>query len=84
MEVIYDLDTEAARTAEKLGPRRWPGPRPPGTDPRFVTMLRDLVVERAAAERGEQPARGRASASSARPGTTAATTAAHPLAPSCL
>ena len=29
----------------------------PGTDPQFVTMLRDLVVERAAAERGEQPDR---------------------------
>jgi protoporphyrin/coproporphyrin ferrochelatase len=56
MEVIYDLDTEAARTAEKLG---LPMARAatPGTDPRFVTMLRDLVVERAAAERGEQPAR---------------------------
>jgi len=56
MEVIYDLDTEAAKTAEKL---RLPMARAatPGTDQKFVTMLRDLVVERAAAERGEQPAR---------------------------
>src|SRR3954453_4367621 len=29
----------------------------PGTDEKCVTMLRDLVVERAAAERGEQPDR---------------------------
>ncbi|WP_405058231.1 ferrochelatase [Kribbella sp. NBC_01505] len=56
MEVIYDLDTEAAKTAAKLG---LPMARAatPGTDERFVTMLRDLVVERAAAERGEQPQR---------------------------
>ncbi|MET7282641.1 ferrochelatase [Kribbella sp. NPDC005582] len=56
MEVIYDLDTEGAATAEKLG---LPMARAatPGTDERFVTMLRDLVVERAAAERGEQPER---------------------------
>jgi ferrochelatase len=56
MEVIYDLDTEAAATAEKL---HLPMARAatPGTDPQFVTMLRDLVVERAAAERGEQPLR---------------------------
>ncbi|MDX6292931.1 MAG: protoporphyrin/coproporphyrin ferrochelatase [Kribbellaceae bacterium] len=56
MEVIYDLDTEAAETADNLS---LPMARPatPGTDPRFVRMLRDLVVERAAAERGEQPAR---------------------------
>ncbi|HEY9333544.1 MAG TPA: ferrochelatase, partial [Kribbella sp.] len=47
---------EAAATAEKL---RLPMARAatPGTDERFVTMLRDLVLERAAAERGEQPAR---------------------------
>jgi protoporphyrin/coproporphyrin ferrochelatase len=56
MEVIYDLDTEAADTAEKL---HLPMARAatPGTDERFVTMLRDLVIERAAAERGEQPPR---------------------------
>ena len=53
MEVAYDLDTEAAATAEKL---RLPMARAatPGTDERFVMMLRDLVLERAAAERGER------------------------------
>jgi ferrochelatase len=56
MEVIYDLDTEAKDTAARLG---LPMARAatPGTDPGFVAMLRDLVVERAAAERGEEPAR---------------------------
>ena len=53
MEVIYDLDTEAMATAERLG---LPAARAatPGIDPRFVAMVRDLLVERAAAERGEQ------------------------------
>ncbi len=52
MEVVYDLDTEAMATAERLGlqARR---AATPGTDPRFVAMVRDLVLERAAAERGE-------------------------------
>ncbi|HWM73529.1 MAG TPA: ferrochelatase [Nocardioides sp.] len=56
MEVVYDLDTEAAATAEKLGleVRR---AATPGTDPRFVAMVRDLLLERAAAERGETPTR---------------------------
>jgi ferrochelatase len=56
MEVIYDLDTEAAATADRL---HLPMARAatPGADPRFVTMLRDLVLERAAAERGEEPPR---------------------------
>ncbi len=56
MEVVYDLDTEAAATAEKIGleVRR---AATPGTDPRFVAMVRDLLVERAAAERGEGPTR---------------------------
>lgn len=56
MEVIYDLDTEALTTAKKLG---LPMARAatPGTGEQFVTMLRDLIVERAAAERGEQPLR---------------------------
>ena len=31
MEVIYDLDTEALATAEKLGLPRSPGPRPPAS-----------------------------------------------------
>ncbi|MFN8195108.1 MAG: ferrochelatase [Nocardioidaceae bacterium] len=51
MEVVYDLDTEALATAERLG---LPATRAatPGLDPRFVAMVRDLLLERAAAERG--------------------------------
>ena len=68
MEVIYDLDTEALATAEKLG---LPAVRAAtaGVDPRFVAMVRDLLVERAATERGEDPParRGRAAC---RPGGT--------------
>ena len=56
MEVIYDLDTEALATAERLGIHAVRAATP-GIDPRFVTMVRDLLVERAAAERGEQPVR---------------------------
>ncbi len=56
MEVVYDLDTEALATAGDLG---LPAVRAatPGVDPRFVALVRDLLVERAAAERGEAPAR---------------------------
>ncbi len=56
MEVIYDLDTEALATARDLG---LPAVRAatPGVDPRFVAVVRDLLVERAAAERGEVPDR---------------------------
>ena len=52
MEVIYDLDTEALATAEELGLAATRAATP-GVDPRFVTMVRDLLVERAAIERGE-------------------------------
>jgi ferrochelatase len=51
MEVIYDLDTEAAATAEKLG-LEFARAATAGVDPRFVAMVRDLLVERAAVERG--------------------------------
>jgi len=56
MEVIYDLDTEALATARDLG---LPATRAatPGVDPRFVAVVRDLLVERSAAERGEEPVR---------------------------
>jgi ferrochelatase len=56
MEVKFDLDTEAAETAEELG---LPFARAAtvGTDPRFVRALVDLVLERAAEVRGESPAR---------------------------
>ncbi len=56
MEVVYDLDTEALATAERLGlPARRAAT--PGTDARFVAMVRDLLLERAAAERGEEVVR---------------------------
>jgi len=56
MEVVYDLDTEALATAAKLGleVRRAPTP---GTDARFVAMVRDLLLERAAVERGDHVSR---------------------------
>ena len=53
MEVLYDLDTEAMATAERLGAPDSAGPRPPGIDPRFVAPGPRPAVERAAAERGE-------------------------------
>ena len=56
MEVKFDLDTEALATARRLG---LPVARAAtvGTDPRFVTAVRELVLERAAVVRGEQPQR---------------------------
>ena len=47
MEVIYDLDVEAVDTAKERG---LPFARAAtvGTDPRFVAMIRELVLERAA------------------------------------
>jgi ferrochelatase len=56
MEVVWDLDTEALGTANRLS---LPTVRAstPGIDPRFVAVVRDLLLERAAAERGEQPVR---------------------------
>ena len=53
MEVIYDLDTEARATADRLS---FPVSRAatPGIDPRFVGLPRELLVERAATERGEE------------------------------
>jgi ferrochelatase len=56
MEVIFDLDTEAAATAEKVGVELVRAATA-GVDPRFVTMVRDLLVERAATERGAEPRR---------------------------
>ncbi|GGO54821.1 putative ferrochelatase [Streptomyces daqingensis] len=56
MEVLYDLDTEAAAKAAGLG---LPVARSAtvGTDPRFTAAIRELVLERAALERGAQPER---------------------------
>jgi ferrochelatase len=45
LEVVWDLDNEAAETAGKLG-LGYARAATPGTDPRFVTMVRELVGER--------------------------------------
>jgi ferrochelatase len=52
LEVVYDLDTQARQTASDLG---LPFVRVPtaGIDRRFVGGLVDLLLERAATERGE-------------------------------
>jgi ferrochelatase len=47
LEVVWDLDTEAAHTAEGLG-LAYARAATPGTDPRFVAMVRELVGERLA------------------------------------
>ncbi|MDX3072414.1 ferrochelatase [Streptomyces sp. MI02-7b] len=56
MEVRYDLDTEATAKAAELG---LPVARSAtvGADPRFAAAVRELVRERAAAERGLTPER---------------------------
>lgn len=53
MEVVWDLDTEAQETAEKLGVsfRRTPTP---GTHPRFVSGLIDIVEERLGRREGRE------------------------------
>ena len=56
MEVIFDLDTEASATAEELG-LRFDRVDTPGAAPGFVAMVRELLVERAAVERGGDPDR---------------------------
>ena len=52
MEVIFDLDTEATRTAADRGVRLERAGTA-GTHPAFVTALVDLLLERAAAKREE-------------------------------
>lgn len=52
MEVIYDLDTEAAETAAELG-LPFARAATAGVDSDFVTGLVDLMVERAGVARGE-------------------------------
>ncbi|MFM9371739.1 ferrochelatase [Streptomyces sp. Da 82-17] len=56
MEVLYDLDTEATAKAAELG---LPVARSAtvGADPRFAAAIRDLVVERARTERGDDDVR---------------------------
>ncbi len=56
MEVVHDLDTEAAETAREAG-LRFVRAATAGTHPQFVSGLVDLLVERARAERGDDPER---------------------------
>lgn len=56
MEVVFDLDTEAAEIAEEIG-LVMARAATPGVHPRFVAMVRELLLERAAAERGQEHAR---------------------------
>ena len=52
MEVVFDLDTEAAQTARDLG-MPYARAATVGTHPAFVDSLVDILLERAAAARGE-------------------------------
>jgi len=56
MEVVYDLDVEAAATAERIG---LPIARAAttGADPRFAAAVTDLLLERAATLRGDDVSR---------------------------
>ena len=45
LEVLWDLDNEAAATAARVG-LAFARAATPGVDPRFVRMVRDLVLER--------------------------------------
>jgi protoporphyrin/coproporphyrin ferrochelatase len=49
LEVLWDLDHEAAETAARLG-MGFVRAGTPGTDPRFVAMVRSLVLERTAGQ----------------------------------
>ena len=55
MEVIYDLDTEAATLCNELGVRMVRA-RTVGTDPAFIRMIRDLLVSQRKCELGCCPA----------------------------
>jgi ferrochelatase len=50
IEVLWDLDVEAAQTAERLG-LRVARAATPGVDPRFVALVQELVQERLDPER---------------------------------
>ena len=56
MEVIFDLDTEAAATAKDCG-IAFARAATAGDHPAFVAGLVDLMLERAAAARGEKPSK---------------------------
>lgn len=49
LEVLYDLDTEAQQLCDELGIGLQRVPTV-GTNPRFVTMIRELITERIAAD----------------------------------
>ena len=53
MEVVFDLDTEAADTAARLG-LPYVRAATAGTHPALVSSLGDILAERAAAARGEE------------------------------
>ena len=52
MEVRYDLDTEAQATAHAAG-LAFARAATPGTAPAFVSLVRELLAERASIERGD-------------------------------
>ncbi|MEQ8846125.1 ferrochelatase [Botrimarina sp.] len=56
MEVLFDLDTEARELCEKLGVNLVRAATI-GTHPRAIRMIRELIEERIATERGESPER---------------------------
>ncbi|HET6562174.1 MAG TPA: ferrochelatase [Marmoricola sp.] len=56
MEVVYDLDTEARAVAEEARVV-FARAATAGLDPRFVRVVRDLLLERAAAERAREAGR---------------------------
>jgi ferrochelatase len=66
MEVVYDLDIEAAATAAELD-LPFVRAATAGIDPRFVVMVRDLLLERAAVERGEPAERATVGSLGSRP-----------------
>lgn len=57
LEVIYDLDTQAVEVADRLG-LSMVRAATVGTHPRFVSMVRELIVERLD-DQAERPALGR-------------------------
>ncbi len=57
MEVVYDLDTEAKAVADETGVE-FARAATAGVDPRFVAMVRELVLERSAAERVRESGEG--------------------------
>jgi ferrochelatase len=57
LEVVWDLDTEAATTARKLG-MDYARAATPGVHPAFVAMVRELVQERLAPDTSRRRALG--------------------------